>query len=78
MTIRERLANWISGGALTWAKISGQISEENRVMWRNRAFERNREIGELNAALRGIIMHETPKANATVRRMAQIAREALK
>lgn len=78
MKMREQLADWISGGALTRAKISAQIDEENRVLWRYRASKRNREIAELNAALRGIIMHETPKANATVRRMARIAREALK
>lgn len=70
MTFRARLADWISGGALSF--------------WQRAAIdeERNREIldveyGELVMVLRRIAACETPVANATVRRMARIAREAL-
>ena len=76
--MRERLADWISGGALTRAKILEMSIEENRLMWRNRAFERNGEIGKLIDVLNRIAAQEKPTSNATVRRMARIARETLK
>ena len=70
MTICERIADWISGGALT--------SKCNLI---NRAFgDAAREMvirQEYEATLRQITALETPKANATVRKMARIAREAL-
>jgi hypothetical protein len=76
VTLRERIADWISGGALTWMKLDIELREENRVMWRDRSFDRNRMIGKMAVALRAIADCETPSANATVRRMARIAREA--
>ena len=71
MTRRERLADWISGGALTRiAKCAFQFQAlaVNRRVDRDKAEE----------ALRNIAAMETPGANATVRRMAATAREALK
>ena len=67
MTFREKLADWISGGALT---------RERQSTLKNAMFVA--EILMRNAsALYKIAAMETPKANATVRRMARIAREAL-
>ena len=71
MTPRDKLADWISGGALTfhkngWARSSALHSETKG---RNFCF---------SAALCQIRDMETPNANATVKRMAKIAREALK
>lgn len=77
MTLRERIADWISGGALTWMKLDIELREENRVMWRDRSFDRNQTIGKMAVALRDIAACETQNANATVRRMARIAREAM-
>lgn len=74
MNLRERIADLISGGALTWMKFDIELREENRVMWRDRSFDRNRTIGKMAVALRAIADCETPNANATVRRMARIAR----
>lgn len=63
MNLRERIADWLTGGALTRARSFCD-------MWS----EFNTEKGE---ALRHIAAMETPGANATVRRMARVAREAL-
>ena len=71
MTLRERIADWISGGAVTqscdqaaraWEADTGQF-----LLFRRR-----------ERALRDIAAMETPNANATVKRMARTAREALK
>lgn len=82
MTFRDRLADWISGGALTLAE-DGRIDalkSMNR-MARSREEELRKEVANWNKrefALRSIAAMETPNANATVRRMAKAAREALK
>lgn len=77
MTLREKLADWISGGALSRAL-------EAEVYWRD---EWKDEMGShaitgrysmrRSSALRRIAAMETHGANATVRRMAKTAREAL-
>ena len=77
MTFREKLADWISGGALSRAYVAVK-------QW-NEAWEREfddhttteRRAVEQNIALHRIAAMETPGANATVRRMAKTAREAL-
>jgi hypothetical protein len=71
MTLRERLADWISGGDVTRTidslkVIHGLIEQKNHTLVKQRQ------------ALREIAAMETPKANATVKRMAKIAREAEK
>lgn len=63
MNWREKLADWISGGALARA--------------RDAYCETQYERDHFFHTLRDIAACETPKANATVKRMARIAREAL-
>jgi hypothetical protein len=78
MTLRERLADWISGGALTRANERQNRAADatfaqidKTIAFMDRAFD-------AEGALRAIAAMETPGANATVRRMARTAREALK
>lgn len=77
MTIRERIADWISGGLLTGARerakfLSEQLGERNNDYHLAVTLSMSRE-----SALRQIVAMETPVANATVLRMARVAREAL-
>jgi len=69
-SLRDRIADWISGGKLTeaWYDIDevAQISNANAL-----------SCYDLRDALQRIAALETPGANATVRKMARIAREAL-
>ena len=67
MTLRERIADWISGGAFFVYKNQASVHHE-RMEW----FAR--EMDEANARLDRIAAQESPGANATVRRMARIAR----
>jgi hypothetical protein len=70
MTFREQIADWISGGALTRLRfIEGG--------WQQRASWAMIETARAESALARIAAMETPGANATVRRMAQEARDAL-
>lgn len=71
MTLRERIADWISGGALTCAARLAKAATDEMVKKHNMAVDR----GE---ALLQIAAQETPTANSTVKRMARIAREAIK
>ena len=66
MTLRERLADWISGGML---KNDRRIANEAF----NDAYQKTRRLHRSNSALLNIIAEETPGANATVKRMARIA-----
>lgn len=63
MTIRKRIADWISGGELS--RLMAQNDQLNEEYWAQRD------------ALHKIAACETHGANATVKRMAKIAREAL-
>ncbi len=63
MTWRERLADWISGG-----RLAGYMAATRDL---------NRQCLNMDVALRDIAAMETPNANATVKRMAKRAREAL-
>ena len=67
MTLRERIADWISGGALSEAKSDIRGWQFALKM----AWEDNATYG---CRLKQIAAQETPGANATVRRMARIAR----
>jgi len=78
MTFREKLADWISGGELSRQRKRAEIlrsfcNEETDRKWKY--YDRVRDC---RAALHQIAEQETPNANATVKRMARIAREALK
>lgn len=91
MTLRERLADWLTGGALTRARRDASLYSQE--MYRsNRDFDAARNSADSNLdrliqsqqqanamrdTLRRIADCETPRANATVRRMAKMAREAL-
>ena len=70
MTFREQIADWISGGALTRLRFSESASH-------HRAFSAMIAAERAEDALARIAAMETPGANATVRRMAQTARDAL-
>lgn len=78
MTLRERIADWISGGALVWGEHRAMVAENAF----SDEYEEHLKTYESNVtmvqALQSIIECETPSANATVRRMSAIAREALK
>ena len=63
MTLRERIADWISGGAVSSGKILA-----HRVQWFSQRMDEAHERLDRIAAL------EKPTSNATVRRMARIAR----
>lgn len=64
MSIRFKIADWIGGGALTRANNLAFMCAEN---WAKSV-----------STLRDIAAMETPNANATVKRMANVARDALK
>ena len=70
MTLRERIADLITGGALSRALWSLGVNQElaKRYMGLHAA---DRET------LRAIIAQDTPHANATVKRMVRIAKEGL-
>jgi hypothetical protein len=95
MTYRERLADLLTGGALTRAREDAARAEEhtlngyyglrtahadlerrnaNLLKWGN---ERHADWLKASDALRAIIAQERPTSNATVKRCARIAREAL-
>ena len=67
MTLRERIADWITGGKLTDARNNFKAMEHSLT----KAWGSSRER---QSRLDRIAFHETPGANATVRRMARIAR----
>ena len=84
MTFREKLADWISGGALSRAIATRDKALDRYEAAANKRLETadkyawaaNRMIA-LRDTLEDIAAMETPSANATVRRMARTAREAL-
>jgi len=70
MTLRERIVDLISGGALTRAEENSRRNSENAVFYGVQAWD-------ACESLRRIADMETPSANATVRRMAAEARKGL-
>ncbi|WP_226780327.1 hypothetical protein [Oceaniglobus trochenteri] len=74
MTYRERIADWISGGALSRARAE-RNSFALLAVSKERSEARSFILGD---KLRQIAAMETASANGTVRRMAKAAREALK
>ena len=71
MTLRDKLANWISGNKLSYLKKMEQVNGNRATRWKI-------ECNKMEDALLEIANAETTGANATVKRMAKIAREALK
>jgi hypothetical protein len=71
---RDRLADWMTGGKLTEAQRQLADARELAEIWCNRAVD-NGQVGmKYLDRLSRIAAMETPNANATVRRMARIAR----
>jgi len=77
MTFREKLADWISGGAYRKARNLQSHAEADRKFYVNLAMMNAEVAKQWSAALRAIAAMETASANATVKRMAKTAREAL-
>ena len=92
MNWRERFAEWITGGARASCDCNAfyraayrQAKQECESAMRKQAREMRMEREHIEArlgfcigTLQRIAAQETPGANSTVRRMASIAREALK
>ena len=78
MTLRERIADFISGGALVWGEHRAMVAEEAFSDEYAEHLITYQSNVEMLLALQSIIECETPSANATVRRMAAIAWDALK
>jgi len=77
MSIRYRIADWISGGELTRRDTAWRHWRDHSVMWRDSCHEAwLADKGRIEALMK-IAAMETIHANATVRRMAKVAREAL-
>jgi hypothetical protein len=70
MTYRQRIADWLVGGNYVLAVRMAKAAGEQMVV------EHNLRVRS-NDALRAIIAQERPTSNATVKRCARIAREAL-
>ena len=84
MTIRYKLADIISGGELSqrkagWDRASAILTEvkliNDDLLAQVNAMTETQE--QLRVAMKRIAACETPGANATVKRMARLAREAL-
>lgn len=74
MTFREKIADWISGGALSLygAKMQDEMRKDKFLLLGS-------EVSRLNAmgALEKISAMETPKAAHAAKKMAAVANEAL-
>ena len=85
MTLRERIADWISGGALTRAKHDARDARAEAYGYmvkfkfsEAQAREQSHRAYLMQERLNRIAACETPNANATVTRMASITKAALK
>lgn len=85
MTFRDKLADWISGGALTrareWSEYEAglaRLAERRANEWSDMAALQAGRAAVFRRILGTIAAEEKPTSNATVRRMARMAREALK
>lgn len=79
MKMREQLADWISGGVITQRNAILTRRYASMDLCVNRmAEEHARKFANLANGLHAIAAQEKPTSNATVKRMARIAREALK
>lgn len=80
MSIRIKIAKWLEPELVERAKnledLNGRILE-NSTKFQTLAFRAIERIGTLERAMRQISSARTPGANATVKRMADIADAAL-
>jgi hypothetical protein len=74
---RYKLANWISGGRITFWQDQYTIQYIRAETAEAQAREQSHRAYVLQERLNRIAAMETPNANATVRRMAKLAREAI-
>jgi len=70
MTLRERIADFISGGQLSEDRLTKQLSLETIHHWQRKASKRRQALAEIIAA-------DTPNGNGTVNRMVRMARKGL-
>lgn len=70
MTLMEKLADWLTGGMLT-------RESERADLCRDAMFIYMDSLNQAYTALEQIAAQETQYANATVKRMAKIAKDAL-
>lgn len=84
MTLRARIADWISGGArwrakddVGYTRMKYQDVLAKWCFYEAQAREQSHRAYLMQERLNRIAACETPNANGTVRRMARIAREAL-
>lgn len=77
MTLREKIADWISGGELSFQRNGWARSRAINLDIKERSQDGVIKINKLRRSLILVSMQETPNANATVRRMSKIARDAL-
>jgi hypothetical protein len=78
MSIRYAIADFISGGELTFQRRGWERSRSLNLDWQMQCQEAYAINARTSHALRKVIEQETDGANATVKRMANIAREGLK
>ena len=81
MTFRERIADWISGGALSSARTAHDMAlgiqkaaKHDGAVALDRLDLTTSKLTAARARLRRIAAEEKPTSNATVKRMARIAR----
>jgi len=77
MILRERLADWISGGALTDARLAEDVSANLAKIYYADVTLLSGQGDTMRHAIQAALACETPGANATVRRMARILRKAV-
>lgn len=77
MNRRERVADWISGGALTEARLKASAAMGRMADGNGRANSMEFTIYRLTRTLERIAAMETPGAAPAAKRMAKVAREAL-
>lgn len=77
MNLRYKLANWISGGRITFWQDQYTIQYFRADTAEAQAREQSHRAYLLQECLNRIAAQEKPTSNATVRRMARMAREAI-
>ena len=70
MSLRERIADFISGGQLSEDRLTKQLALETIQHWQRKASTRRQALSDIIAA-------DTPGGNGTVKRMVRIARKGL-
>lgn len=77
MTLHEKLADWLTGGEYSERLVQKRTWIDMYRKADDMALDHMFKSSAAHAALREIAEQETPTANATVKRMAKIARGAM-